>query len=309
MAKSKNDEGGLLLGIGAVSRATGIPIPTLRTWERRYGSPTSVRTDGGHRLYTQGTVSQLAQVARALEAGMRARQALEANPDELATLLSSQRPDVSEPPARIGEPDSSPELAPWLEAAVELNAVGLDAVMRADLTRLGTLNFLTERAAPFLEAMGSWWAAGRLSVAQEHHASQRMALFLQSLQRELFHPSDAPVAVVAGLPGERHLLGAKLAATALALAGWRVVDLGGDLPVNDIRAAVNQAGARALVVSISCTADPHRALADLAALGTGLASGVVRFVGGAGASPDVAGWEQPGSIEALVERAMSLAGS
>ena len=39
-----------IYNIGVVSRMTGVPVATLRVWERRYGFPRSERTPGGHRL-------------------------------------------------------------------------------------------------------------------------------------------------------------------------------------------------------------------------------------------------------------------
>jgi MerR family transcriptional regulator, light-induced transcriptional regulator len=37
--------------IGAVSKLSGVPIPTLRVWESRYSAFTPLKTDGAHRLY------------------------------------------------------------------------------------------------------------------------------------------------------------------------------------------------------------------------------------------------------------------
>ncbi|HEX6131851.1 MAG TPA: MerR family DNA-binding transcriptional regulator, partial [Actinomycetota bacterium] len=39
------------LTIAAVSELLDIPIPTIRSWERRYGFPTPARTGGRHRRY------------------------------------------------------------------------------------------------------------------------------------------------------------------------------------------------------------------------------------------------------------------
>ena len=49
----------ILLSIGALSRAVGVPTSTLRTWERRYGFPESLRSPGGHRLYAPEVVQTL----------------------------------------------------------------------------------------------------------------------------------------------------------------------------------------------------------------------------------------------------------
>jgi DNA-binding transcriptional MerR regulator len=49
-----------IYNIGAVTRLTGIPITSLRAWERRYGFPhPSGRTPGGHRLYSEKDVTLL----------------------------------------------------------------------------------------------------------------------------------------------------------------------------------------------------------------------------------------------------------
>jgi DNA-binding transcriptional MerR regulator len=59
------------LTIGALSRATGIPTATLRTWERRYTVPRSVRKPSGHRLYSIEEVPHLLRVRAALALGHR----------------------------------------------------------------------------------------------------------------------------------------------------------------------------------------------------------------------------------------------
>ena len=48
-----------IYNIGVVARMTGIPVATLRVWERRYEFPEAGRTAGGHRLYSESEVSRL----------------------------------------------------------------------------------------------------------------------------------------------------------------------------------------------------------------------------------------------------------
>ena len=40
-----------LLSIGELAAATGVAVPTLRAWERRYGRPAPARLRSGHRRY------------------------------------------------------------------------------------------------------------------------------------------------------------------------------------------------------------------------------------------------------------------
>ncbi len=55
--------------IGAVARMTGIALPTLRMWERRYGVVKPLRTPAGGRLYTREHVARLALLQAAVQAG------------------------------------------------------------------------------------------------------------------------------------------------------------------------------------------------------------------------------------------------
>ncbi|NDC60788.1 MAG: MerR family transcriptional regulator [Betaproteobacteria bacterium] len=48
-----------LYRIGAVAQLAGIPVATLRVWERRYGVVKPPKSDGGHRLYTDADVMRV----------------------------------------------------------------------------------------------------------------------------------------------------------------------------------------------------------------------------------------------------------
>ena len=50
---SSQDGDPATMSIGEVARRTGVTVPTLRAWERRYGVLVPVRTAGGHRRYRE----------------------------------------------------------------------------------------------------------------------------------------------------------------------------------------------------------------------------------------------------------------
>jgi DNA-binding transcriptional MerR regulator len=50
------------MSIGEVARRTGVTVPTLRAWERRYGLLLPVRTAGGHRRYRDEDVQRVLAV-------------------------------------------------------------------------------------------------------------------------------------------------------------------------------------------------------------------------------------------------------
>jgi len=59
-----------LYPIREVSRLTGINPVTLRAWERRYGLVQPIRTESGHRLYSQANVEQVRSILMWIERGV-----------------------------------------------------------------------------------------------------------------------------------------------------------------------------------------------------------------------------------------------
>lgn len=55
--------------IGAVSKLSGVPTPTLRVWELRYGTFTPQKSQGQHRLYTDDDVLRATLLKRLTERG------------------------------------------------------------------------------------------------------------------------------------------------------------------------------------------------------------------------------------------------
>ncbi len=251
------------LGIGALSRATGVPENTLRTWERRYGYPRAERTPSGHRLFPESAIERIRLVVQALEAGWRPAQALVMAPGDLRSLVGGS---AAYPPLARPSHPHSPVLEPWLSAVQGFDRRALSTLLEADRASLGLRALILDRVAPFLDAVGAEWAAGRIGVAQEHTASVLLEHWLQRQWEAAASPTDAPVAVLAGLPGERHGLGLHLVACLLADAGWRLVFLGPDTPVHEMAGTAAILGARQVLVSVSRTMDPLQVRRDLGSL-------------------------------------------
>ena len=266
-----------LLTIGALSRATGIPTPTLRTWERRYGVPTSTRTEGGHRLYEPSEVERLRLVGRALSNGHRAHQVLGA---DLATLR-----------AWAGAPSEEPGAAPpsgSIELAQALDGPALDARLRHEWARLGAAAFLSGVVVPLARDVGEAWRRGELAVHQEHFATHRLLAFIHARWRELAEGNAGLTGVFATLPGEHHEIGLAMSALTVAHEGWKVTYLGCDCPLSELVASTRASGASALFLSVSAVADPATAQSQIAWVVSQLGDTASVVVGGEGA-PDVAG--------------------
>jgi DNA-binding transcriptional MerR regulator len=58
-ATSDRSQAQALYRIGAVAQLAGIPVATLRVWERRYGVVKPPKSTGGHRLYSESDVMRV----------------------------------------------------------------------------------------------------------------------------------------------------------------------------------------------------------------------------------------------------------
>jgi MerR family transcriptional regulator, light-induced transcriptional regulator len=277
---------GGLLSIGALSSATGIPIETIRTWERRYGVPVPVRKPSGHRVYPLTTVPHLRRAVQAIARGHRAAEVLPASEAALDALLDSL-PAAGFPsaPRDITAVASAADTAGSEELVESVRRFDRDRfrrILQSEWARLGPINFLEQCAGPFLEAVGRAWAQAELEVRHEHFASGVLGDFLRTIRQPLDDRASGPVAALATLPNELHGLGLQMAALVFALAGWRPLVLGVDTPIPQIVALARDAPLAA--VALSCVQERGRkSTVSVRALRRGLPRSVPLLVGGRGA--------------------------
>ena len=247
-----------VMSIGALSRATGIPVATLRSWERRYGVPTPERRASGHRRYPVAMVERLRLVHRALELGNRPSEVVHASDEALSALVGLRAPELGRASA------GGDALDGMLSAVRALDPQAFDHALRLGLDRAGVRAFVYATLLPLLRRVGEAWARGDLGVVHEHFASERLRLFLADRWRGCAQ-GGLPV-VCAGLSGEQHDLGLHIAALLLGLSGASPVFLGGNTPVEDIAGAARQRHAVAVLVGSSPAADAAAVLPLLGAL-------------------------------------------
>lgn len=216
--------------IQTVSRLTGVPAPTLRAWERRYGIPSPQRTDSAYRLYTDQDLDLIRRLKELCDQGMA--------PSQAAEVVR-----------RMAEADPSEPVELHLDAWQTATARIVDAVRRFDPSALelsvqrsmllGSARTIFDRVfAPALRYIGDEWHAGRLSVAQEHLASEYLGNATRELLRLVQPTAPLRQVVLACVAGEFHVM--PLYGTALHFVQWgyRVVILGVDTPPEALADAV-----------------------------------------------------------------------
>lgn len=229
--------------IGVVERDTGIGRDTLRVWERRYGFPEPTRNEKGERVYSELQLRRLQRIRRLLDQGVRPGKLLPLSDDALDELEAGLRPE------KPAEQDQA--VAAILEAVRSADAGRIETLFRVQYEKQGMRGFILELAVPLLNTIGELWMSGELQIFQEHFLSQQLIRFLGTEIGKTQKIAEKPLVLLATLPGEEHTLGLLMVAAMLSSQGIAAINLGGEVPMDQIGGAVQQFHADAVGVTFS----------------------------------------------------------
>jgi MerR family transcriptional regulator, light-induced transcriptional regulator len=297
--KQREEENGAWLSIGALSRATGIAVETLRTWESRYGFPVPERKPSGHRVYPISAVARLRRIAQALALGHRAGQVVGASDDALDRLLETSA--ALQAASDLAGPGLPPveDLASQLKLIKAFDGEHLSRSFLSDWARMGPVEFLQTNIAPLVRAVGDAWKQGDLEIRHEHFFAERLGDLLRSLRMPREERATGPIVAFATLPGEAHGLGLQMAALVLATTGCRVLYLGTEVPIPQIASLARDLSARAVAISVSSSSKGTPAASALRRLRDALPRRTLLITGGEGAPAARAGIDSIGSLRGL----------
>lgn len=261
------------LNIGTVERDTGIARDTLRIWERRYGFPEPIRNDKGERMYPEVQLRRLQRIRRLLDQGMRPGKVVSLNDVDLTNLEVSLYP-------KITLNDSVEHLLTVLQTT---DGAELETALSVIYQQQGMQIFITETIVPLLYTVGERWAMGKLQVFEEHLLSEVLTRFLNSEISLLQKTAMKPRILLATLPGEKHTLGLLMLSAILSSRNVSVVNLGGEVPLDQIVAAVERFNVDVIGVTFSGTYQYESIRHNLNELRDSIAEGVDIWMGGEGA--------------------------
>jgi DNA-binding transcriptional MerR regulator len=251
--------------IGELGRRTGTRPDTIRAWERRYRLLEPARSPSGYRLYSPADEVVVRAMRRLTAQGLAAAE---------AATLARRGDEVDAPQPGPGALDPATEAARLRIELEDFDEAGANEIIDRALSGL-SLETVTEGVV--LAAMGEIgerWAAGDVSVAQEHFASSLLRGRLLGLGRG-WGIGGGPLAVLACLPGELHDLGLICFGLSLRQRGWRIAYLGPDTPLETLSDAAVRLDPRVVVVasqdseSAVGAAQPLAALAERVAVAIG----------------------------------------
>jgi len=270
--------------IQVVARRTGLTADLLRVWEKRYEAVSPGRSATSRRLYSDADVHRLLLLRRATLGGRRIGQVAGLATEELEALVATDEAAAAAAPRGKGSSRArasrDSHLAACVDAVKNLDGDGLEAALSGAAVALGTPELTRRVLVPLMQTLGDEWRDGKLRVFEEHLATSMVRSVLGSLRVAQTPEPGAPELIVTTPSGQVHEIGALMAASMAASQGWKVTYLGPNLPAEEIVAAAERRGARAVALSVVFPADDARLYDELRRLRRLLPDRVPILVGG-----------------------------
>jgi DNA-binding transcriptional MerR regulator/methylmalonyl-CoA mutase cobalamin-binding subunit len=268
--------------IRAVAKLTGVPLDTIRAWERRYGAVTPQRSARG-RIYSEKEVQRLALLRDAVARGHAIGQVADVADDDLRALLRRTDNLVEAGVSgrrKVRAGDSI--LGPLLKTIEAFDCAGADRELnRLSAAVANPRDVVHEVALPLMRITGERWHEGRFTIAQEHMVTELLSGLLASLLR-IYGTSNPPAKVLLATPeNEHHGFGVLAAAMLTAANGLGAIHLGTNLPAREIVQAARRTEADAILLGV-CGARADSVIPALQEIRKGVGARTHLWVGGVG---------------------------
>ena len=197
--------------------------------------------------------------------------------------------------------DGDDELAAWALTSALAGAQRVDVY---DGLLAGAMHLVGER-----------WSTGQWSVAEEHLASQTLVRALDRIRPDLGPEGRVgPLAILAGVAGEHHMIGLVCLDHLLREHGWTVANLGADVPTPDLARFAARNDARLVALTASDPARTPATTEAIAAVRAAVSRPVAILLGGRLSSEagiaDAVGADWIGaSLRGAIEAADAILGS
>lgn len=273
-----------MYSIKQASIRSGVSVPLIRAWERRYGVVRPTRTPSGYRLYDDEAIATLMRVRDLTDSGWLASEASRAI---LAGEILLTPVPATTPRSRDGDAAQAwqTEIIQRFVSAATVMDISATGAIIDEIFAVGSFeSVVDDLLMPAVVELGRAWVEGHLEVAAEHAASAAIQRRLSALY-EAAAVSGDPSVVVGLPPGARHELGALAFAVAVRRRGIGVLYLGADVPVASWVYVIRQNRTRVVVIAIVREADRATALQVADALRATGSSPALAVGGGS------AGWD------------------
>ncbi|TCC89167.1 MerR family transcriptional regulator [Pedobacter frigiditerrae] len=232
------------LSISNLERLSGIPIHTIRIWERRYNALTPSRSIGNTRSYSDADLKRLLDISSLNQAGLKISEACALSPIEVDDFLKK---DI----ANTINDNIQYEfyISQLLKFGIAYNETAFGTLITQAITAHGVEDSYQQIIYPLLQRLGLMWRRDNICPAQEHFISgiirQKLMTAIDNIPLKtqtksswlLFLPED-----------EAHDIPLLFASYLLRANGFKVLYLGDRVPLESLEDAMKNFKAEHLLL-------------------------------------------------------------
>jgi len=211
-----------------LEKLTGIKAHTIRIWEKRYNIVCPLRTTTNIRFYTDGDLKRLLNVSILNRNGFKISNIVRLTKEEILNSVME---------TSITSMNFESQVENLVIAMIDLDENKFEKTLSNSILKLGFEETVTNIVYPFLEKVGILWQIGTINPAQEHFITNliRQKLII-AIDTEINSLLPNHKTFVLFLPeGELHELSLLFYSYLIKKRGHRVIYLGQNLPLDDLR--------------------------------------------------------------------------
>ena len=268
--------------IKVVSQMTGVSVFVIRAWEKRYNAVTPSRTETNRRLYTEDDIEKLKLLNEAVRSGHNIGGIANLSIDDLRSVLIKNNVSSTFTDESLTEvlANTNSIIIKCIEAIRTYDGKALETLLLKASAKMSQPHLIEELIIPLVYKVGDLWHDGDIRVANEHLASAVIRSFMTNLLEQHMPSENAPIIISATPRGQDHELGALIVGVIAAAAGWKVIYLGPNLPVEEIAAVTDSLNANLVALSIVFPGDDLQLKKELRHLRQMLPTNVKLIIGG-----------------------------
>ena len=208
---------------------TGIKAHTLRIWEQRYDFFKAPRKESNQRFYSNEDLQKLLCISFLYHNGWKISRIAALSDEEIKDEVNK---------TELGDSNFQSYLQKLLQAAIDFNEASFLSTLNQLTSTIGFEKTVQEVCYPYLQRVGLLWDTNRVIPAQEHFSSYIIQNRLIS-ETEKFSEkqNEGPELILFCPENEHHELPLLYLNYLLRKNGWRVLYLGKDIKLEDLKEA------------------------------------------------------------------------
>jgi DNA-binding transcriptional MerR regulator len=214
------------LSISDLEQFSGVPVHTIRIWERRYNALTPMRSAGNTRFYGHDQLKKLLNIVSLNQAGLKISHVCALSEAEVNSLLQKE---IDKSASKTGQFEYY--IAQLLSAGLVYDELKFNDLITGCIAQNGMKETYQSVIYPILLRLGLMWRIDQICPAQEHFLTGLIRQKLMVAINDLSLKTQTKSTWLLFLPeDEVHDIGLLFASYLLRSMGHKVIFLGERVP-------------------------------------------------------------------------------